>query len=92
MREAHALFISRPPSFRATPHGMGAAKHCGGMKPTHTRRGRGAFTLVEMLVVVAIIGILAALLLPVLNQTQQRAKQDYLLLAKAQQPPTSLSL
>ncbi len=34
-----------------------------------------AFTLVEMLVVIAIIGILAALLLPVLNQSKIRAKR-----------------
>ena len=34
-----------------------------------------AFTLVEMLVVIAIIGILAALLLPVLNKGQFRAKR-----------------
>jgi prepilin-type N-terminal cleavage/methylation domain-containing protein len=34
-----------------------------------------AFTLVEMLVVIAIIGILAALLLPVLNKGQVRAKR-----------------
>ena len=34
-----------------------------------------AFTLVELLTVIAIIGILAALLLPVLNKTELRAKR-----------------
>lgn len=39
--------------------------------------GRQAFTLVEMLVVIAIIGILAALLLPVLARGAERAKRVY---------------
>src|SRR5579871_5731249 len=38
-----------------------------------------AFTLIEMLVVIAIIGILAALLLPVLSKTKLKAQQSYCL-------------
>ncbi len=38
-------------------------------------RRTGAFTLVEMLTVIAIIGILAALLLPVLSEGKARAKR-----------------
>ena len=43
--------------------------------PRHSPRPRSGFTLIELLTVIVIIGILAAILVPVLGRTKDRAHE-----------------
>jgi prepilin-type N-terminal cleavage/methylation domain-containing protein/prepilin-type processing-associated H-X9-DG protein len=59
---------------------MPAQASCGGERLERRRLGkleRGAFTLVELLVVMAIIGVLVALLLPTLSASKRRAQRAH---------------
>ena len=41
----------------------------------HTRRPNAGFTLIELLTVIAIIGILAAIIIPTVGNVQKRAQR-----------------
>ncbi|MBC8009515.1 MAG: prepilin-type N-terminal cleavage/methylation domain-containing protein, partial [Burkholderiales bacterium] len=43
--------------------------------PSRRRDARGAFTLIELLTVIAIIGILAAIIIPVTSRVRESARQ-----------------
>jgi prepilin-type N-terminal cleavage/methylation domain-containing protein/prepilin-type processing-associated H-X9-DG protein len=56
--------------------GSPAAQSCAGEELSTGRKPWGGFTLVELLVVMALVTLLAAILLPVLGAARERARQS----------------
>lgn len=69
------LFPFKKEDFRGKSHGTTSANIGLNMGLDKSRNQSEGFTMVEMLTVIAIIAILAALLLPVLSKAQMRAKR-----------------
>jgi prepilin-type processing-associated H-X9-DG protein/prepilin-type N-terminal cleavage/methylation domain-containing protein len=75
LREPHAPWKSPSVFYSQNPHGTAGANGFPGMNSSRSSRRAGAFSMVELLCVIAIIGILAALILSALNQGEARAKR-----------------